>query len=233
MKKILLLLIILFASACVFAQTAKNPFEKYGYKKQVMFTLSKGEFEEFHDQTDIVEIGSVLFNTKTNKITGFIDEEKASAEIASSTAAMSIDPLCEKYYWISPYAYCANNPIKFIDPDGKQMSTAIRFLRDPLKFIKVIKFALVGTGTGIIYNHFVDGDKSTEVANSLIERAKSIDEARAASQEQINYQKRQQSLSDAEEVDISINHNQNMRDNNSDGDEMVMEKVENLKVVQL
>jgi uncharacterized protein RhaS with RHS repeats len=31
---------------------------------------------------------------------------------------MSIDPLCEKYYWISPYAYCLNNPVLYIDPDG-------------------------------------------------------------------------------------------------------------------
>ncbi|MDR1348532.1 MAG: hypothetical protein LBJ63_08940 [Prevotellaceae bacterium] len=28
------------------------------------------------------------------------------------------DPLMEKYYSISPYAYCANNPLKFIDPNG-------------------------------------------------------------------------------------------------------------------
>lgn len=30
-----------------------------------------------------------------------------------------IDPLAEKYYSISPYAYCANNPINRIDPDGR------------------------------------------------------------------------------------------------------------------
>jgi hypothetical protein len=34
---------------------------------------------------------------------------------------MSIDPLCEKYYWISPYAYCLNNPVKYVDPDGKDI----------------------------------------------------------------------------------------------------------------
>jgi len=32
----------------------------------------------------------------------------------------SMDPLCEKYYHISPYAYCAGNPVKYVDPDGCQ-----------------------------------------------------------------------------------------------------------------
>ena len=31
----------------------------------------------------------------------------------------SPDPLCEKYYNISPYAFCNNNPINNIDPDGR------------------------------------------------------------------------------------------------------------------
>ena len=30
----------------------------------------------------------------------------------------TIDPMCEKYYDISPYAYCAGNPVNRIDPDG-------------------------------------------------------------------------------------------------------------------
>jgi RHS repeat-associated protein len=29
------------------------------------------------------------------------------------------DPLAEKYYNISPYAYCLNNPVRFTDPTGK------------------------------------------------------------------------------------------------------------------
>ncbi len=31
----------------------------------------------------------------------------------------TIDPMCEKYYDISPYAYCAGNPVNLIDPDGR------------------------------------------------------------------------------------------------------------------
>ena len=32
-----------------------------------------------------------------------------------------MDPLCEKYYGVSPYAYCAGNPMNFIDPDGRKI----------------------------------------------------------------------------------------------------------------
>ena len=33
----------------------------------------------------------------------------------------TIDPLCEKYYSISPYAYCANNPVNAVDLDGRKI----------------------------------------------------------------------------------------------------------------
>ncbi|WP_333698550.1 RHS repeat domain-containing protein [Bacteroides congonensis] len=32
---------------------------------------------------------------------------------------MTMDPMAEKYYSWSPYAYCLNNPLKYIDPNGK------------------------------------------------------------------------------------------------------------------
>ena len=65
-----------------------------------------------------------MFNTKTNQVVGFVNEEQENTDVASATAAMSIDPLCEKYYWISPYAYCLNNPVRYTDPTGNDIVDA-------------------------------------------------------------------------------------------------------------
>jgi RHS repeat-associated protein len=35
-----------------------------------------------------------------------------------------VDPLCEDYYGVSPYVYCLNNPIKFVDRDGREVRLA-------------------------------------------------------------------------------------------------------------
>jgi len=34
---------------------------------------------------------------------------------------MSVDPLAGKYPGVSPYAYCLNNPVKYVDPDGRDV----------------------------------------------------------------------------------------------------------------
>jgi len=136
MKKVLFSFAILSVSAGLSAQTAMPDFSKLGYKKSVMYTSSKGEFEEFHDQTDVVEIGTALFNTKTNQVVGFVSEKRAETDVASATTAMSVDPMCEKYYWISPYAYCLNNPIRFVDQNGK----------DPGDFFQTINAAVKDWG---------------------------------------------------------------------------------------
>ena len=33
----------------------------------------------------------------------------------------TIDPLAEKYYSTSPYAWCGNNPVRFVDPNGMEI----------------------------------------------------------------------------------------------------------------
>ena len=39
-----------------------------------------------------------------------------------TTMWLSVDPMSDKYPGISPYAYCAWNPVKLVDPDGKEIS---------------------------------------------------------------------------------------------------------------
>lgn len=36
-----------------------------------------------------------------------------------------MDPLCEKYYSISPYAYCAGNPVLLVDPNGMEIGETL------------------------------------------------------------------------------------------------------------
>ncbi len=37
------------------------------------------------------------------------------------TGGLSVDPMADKYPSISPYAYCAWNPVKLVDPDGREI----------------------------------------------------------------------------------------------------------------
>jgi len=43
--------------------------------------------------------------------------------VSDGSGFTSVDPLAEKFYNISPYAYCHNNPVNRIDPDGRDDST--------------------------------------------------------------------------------------------------------------
>ncbi len=120
MRKLSLLFSLLLTAVTVFAQ---QPFAKYGYKVKVA-TFSGGRYDEFHDKSRIVEIGSVKLDTKTGKIVGYVDnngETEDGMKPQTVSRFLSIDPLAEKYYSISPYAYCLNNPLMYIDPDGKDV----------------------------------------------------------------------------------------------------------------
>jgi hypothetical protein len=60
---------------------------------------------------------------RTHKIVRFIDRDsvigEGMAELDMTTRFLSADPMAEKYSQMSPYAYCANNPLINIDINGE------------------------------------------------------------------------------------------------------------------
>ena len=115
----ILLLVFDFAQA----QDDYNPFKKYGYTPPKALTLSDGKYQEFFDNDTIVQIGSVLFNTITNKVFGFIQYDttysEATLEPHIISRWLSPDPLAARAPDWTPYRFGFNNPIRFSDPDGR------------------------------------------------------------------------------------------------------------------
>lgn len=137
MRKLYYLLIFIFSFSVLSAQEklskeeqarrekniqAGNPFAKYGYKAKVA-TLSKGKYLEFHDLDSIVTIGTMRWHVDKNQIVGRIEIDTLNPDAQPIGDApgrwMSPDPLSEEFPSYSPYNFCYNNPMRFVDPDGR------------------------------------------------------------------------------------------------------------------
>lgn len=101
---------------------AANPFKEFGYTPKIA-TLSKGKYLEVHDLDSIVKIGSFFYNVQKKEMTGYIitgiknSEATLKPEIISRW--LSPDPLAEEFPSWSPYNFVMNNPMRYIDPDGR------------------------------------------------------------------------------------------------------------------
>ena len=65
---------------------------------------------------------------------------------------VSLDPLCEKYYSLSPYAYCAGNPVRYVDRDGGVVETALDIVSLGLGVKSFVSNVKAGNTRGAIWD---------------------------------------------------------------------------------
>ena len=115
-------ILFLFGSFTLSAQEY-NPFKSIGKKGKIL-TLSKGKYIEVFDYDTIQRIGTILFNIRTKKIVQLLDPDKIFEKFSNNTSSSrwySPDPLAAKYVQHSPYVFVADNPIRYNDPDGREL----------------------------------------------------------------------------------------------------------------
>ena len=102
----------------IYKDNTPNPFASIKAKQRYA-TLSNGMFDEMHEPVDTIQYYHALLNTKTKKIIKLLPIDSSDDyKVDPVVFALSVDPMTDKYPNISPYAYCAWNPIMLVDPNG-------------------------------------------------------------------------------------------------------------------
>ena len=66
-------------------------------------------------------LNNIIYSEQRDEETGYGYFGARYLDHELMTMWLSVDPLADKYPSISPYAYCAWNPVKLVDPDGKDI----------------------------------------------------------------------------------------------------------------
>ncbi|TGX81763.1 hypothetical protein E5358_09550, partial [Palleniella muris] len=98
-----------------------------------------------------------------------------------------VDQLCEDYYPVSPYVYCANNPISNIDPDGKKIVLTGNHVQNLAVLTELQKLTndqlTVKRNSGVVfirkhgnyYNTNLNLEKGTELISELVNHERTME----------------------------------------------------------
>lgn len=101
-----------------------------------------------------------------------------------------MDPLAEDYYHLSPYAYCAGDPVNLVDPDGKDIIVVIwttgtgdngvghagvaisnykkeKYVEYDAKGVAIEKFRIIPDGTYTFYDNWPKGGVDFDLKGAI------------------------------------------------------------------
>lgn len=151
----------------------------------------------------------------------------------------SVDPMAEKYYNWSPYVYVGNNPLKYIDPDGRDPISMIYRAYKGYKAYKAYRTAraatvtvksadVVGTVvTGSVavtysYNQFLSPDQAAVAQQSILAGIESIANQNAAVSPEYEHQQKRdregKEKRDQEQANVAKSIDTNVSGNMPNGD---------------
>lgn len=127
MKNLILFLsTVVFGVLSVFAQT---PYDNFAPEQSVKSMIELPEMQFNVENTDSnSEIRRVEFDKNTlslNLLDANDDVIKTLVFDPNEKKFLTIDPLAEKYYSISPYVFCGNNPVNAVDLRGDSITYII------------------------------------------------------------------------------------------------------------
>ena len=87
-------------------------------------TTSSHKNEEVNRTRNVPFCSSTFTGKERDEETGYGYFGARYMDHELMTMGLSVDPMVDKYPSISPYAYCAWNPVKLVDPDGREWDPA-------------------------------------------------------------------------------------------------------------
>lgn len=178
MKQYWLTLITLFISVLSLAQNS-DPYAIFGHTSNVTYKTSVTEMLYIKNSDTNSSIKAIVFDMENSKVNllGVNDIllKEMFFEKTQLLRWLSTDPLANKYPGHSPYNFCINNPIKFIDPDGREVKNAMQENLDNAKKEQSTAQANVnGLSSSASKREVKNANKALTRANKNLQNAQSL-----------------------------------------------------------
>lgn len=114
---------LLFSAMSLFSQNT-NPYLIFGYNSEIEYKLPMDKLFRIDNADTVSEMKTIVIDFESSLVylLGEYDVILDTINLNPDDVLiwLSVDPMSDKYPQHSPYVYCSNNPLRYIDPNGRE-----------------------------------------------------------------------------------------------------------------